>query len=37
MNNTNEHDVDDNSGILLEEFLKITDPVTGDVIYEGRA
>ena len=36
MNNTNEHDVDEDSGILVEEFLKISDPESGEVIYEGR-
>jgi len=36
MNNTNEQ-VDEDSGILVEEFLKISDPESGDVVYEGRA
>ena len=38
MNNTNEqHDVDEDSGILVEEFLRFTDPETDEVHYEGRA
>ncbi len=37
MSDTNEQHVDEDSGILVEEFLKMTDPETGDVIYEGRA
>lgn len=28
---------DEDCGILIEEFLKIYDPETGDVHYEGRA
>ncbi len=40
MDNKNENEkkeyVDEDSGILIEEFLKIHDPVTGDVSYEGR-
>jgi hypothetical protein len=38
MNNTNnEQDhVDEDSGILVEEFLRIHDPETDEVYYEGR-
>jgi len=38
MNNTNneEDHVDEDSGILIEEFLKIHDPDTETVLYEGR-
>jgi len=42
MNETNELDekdnhVDEDAGILYEVFLKIHDPETGEVQYEGRA
>ncbi len=39
MNNTNnnkEDYVDEDSGILIEEFLRIHDPETEKVLYEGR-
>ena len=38
MNDTNETEdhVDEDSGILVEEFLRIHDPETDDVLYEGR-
>lgn len=28
--------VDDGTGILIDEFLKIHDPDNGEVLYEGR-
>ena len=39
MNNTNEQQdkADEDSGILVEEFLRFTDPDTEEVLYEGRA
>ena len=40
MNNINEEEqevVDEDSGIIVEEFIKITDPETTTVLYEGRA
>lgn len=38
MSETNEQEnrPDDDTGILVEEFLRIHDPETGDVLYEGR-
>lgn len=27
---------DENTGILIEEFLKISDPESGEIFYEGR-
>jgi hypothetical protein len=38
MNNTNKQQdtADEDSGILVEEFLKFTDPESGEVIHEGR-
>ena len=32
---TNDH-VDENAGIWIDEFLKIHDPESGEVLYEGR-
>ena len=40
MNNINEEEqevVDEDSGIIVEEYIKITDPDTEIVLYEGRA
>ena len=39
MNNTNDEQdhVDDQSGILVEEFIKIHDPEDDTILYEGRA
>jgi hypothetical protein len=39
MNNTNKEDdyVDEDSGILVEEYIKIIDPDDDVVLYEGRA
>lgn len=28
---------DENSGILFQGFLKITDPETGEILMQGRA
>ncbi len=38
MNNTNneEDHVDEHSGFLIEEFLKIQDPEDDTILYEGR-
>lgn len=37
MTDTNEKEhVDEDSGILVEEFLRIHDPETDEVQYEGR-
>jgi len=37
MNNTNEDDhVDEDSGFLIEEFLRIQDPEDDKTLYEGR-
>ena len=41
MRNTNENEVgdqpvDEDSGIYIDEFLKIFDPELDQVIYEGR-
>ena len=36
MNTNTEEYVDESSGILIEEFLKIHDPETEEVLYEGR-
>lgn len=30
-------DLDEKSGIILQGFLKIYDPETGEIIVEGRA
>lgn len=35
--NTEEDYVDEDSGILIEEHIKITDPEEDLVLYEGRA
>jgi len=32
----NETHPDEDSGVLIDELLKIHDPETGDVYYEGR-
>ena len=37
MNNTNEEYVDEDSGIMVEEFIRIHDPEEETVLYEGRA
>ena len=39
MNNkkeTEETQSDEDSGVLIDELLKITDPESGEVQYEGR-
>ena len=36
-NNNEEDQVDEDSGILIEEFIRITDPDSETVLYEGRA
>jgi len=35
--NTEEDRVDEDSGILIEEYIKIIDPEQDVVLYEGRA
>ena len=38
MNHTNEEEhVDEDSGIIVEEFIRIHDPEEETVLYEGRA
>ena len=38
MNHTNEEEyVDEDSGIIVEEFIRIHDPEEEIVLYEGRA
>ncbi len=39
MNNTNNNEedhVDEHSGWIIEEFLKIQDPDDDNILYEGR-
>lgn len=36
-NSDDESELDEHSGIILQGFLKIHDPETGEIIVQGRA